>query len=65
MPGLLSWATDDLRTGYRATADLHARLGCDADEYRSLGHNTTPEVVANLTGWAGRLLDAAGAAWGA
>jgi pimeloyl-ACP methyl ester carboxylesterase len=58
MPGLLSWATDDHRTGYQATAELSARLGCDVEQYDSLGHETTPEVVANLTGWTGRLLGA-------
>ena len=56
MPGLLSWATDDHRTGYVATAALAQRLGCDAKQYSWLGHETTPEVVANLTAWAGRLL---------
>ena len=60
MPGLLSWARDDDRTGYEATAELSARLGCDAQQYDSLGHNTTPQVVANLTGWTGRLLDSRG-----
>jgi alpha-beta hydrolase superfamily lysophospholipase len=57
MPGLLSWATDDERTGYRATAALADRLGCDRKQYESLGHNTTGEVVAHLTGWAGRQRD--------
>ena len=57
MPGLLSWATDDQRTGYRATAELARRLGCDRKQYESLGHNTTVEVVAHLTGWAGQLRD--------
>ena len=56
MPGLLSWATDDHRTGYQRTAELCARLGCDSREYDSLGHNTTPEVVANLTRWSSALL---------
>ena len=57
MPGLLSWATDDHRTGYVVTADLCARLGCDAQQYDRLGHKTTGEVVADLTRWTGRLLD--------
>ena len=50
MPGLLSWATDDRRTGHQATAELSARLGCDVEQYGSLGHETTGEVVANLYG---------------
>ena len=58
MPGLLSWATDDGRTGYEATAELSARLGCDVQHYDSLGHKTTGEVVANLTRWTARLLGA-------
>jgi dienelactone hydrolase len=57
MPGLLSWATDDRRTGYRATAELCARLACDSTRYDSLGHNTTREVVDDLTAWARPLLD--------
>jgi pimeloyl-ACP methyl ester carboxylesterase len=57
MPGLLSWATDDRRTGYQATAALAARLGCDAHEYDALGHNTTEAVVAAMTGWTARLLE--------
>ena len=57
MPGLLSWSTDDDRVGYEATEELGARLRCDTIEYVGLGHNTSDEVVANLTGWAGRLLD--------
>ena len=56
MPGLLSWATDDQRTGYKATAELARRLGCDHKQYETLGHSTTGEVVAHLTGWAGQML---------
>ena len=56
MPGLLSWATDDRRTGYRATLELCERLGCDAKQYDALGHNTTPAVVDHLADWAGQLL---------
>ena len=57
MPGLLSWAKDDRRVGCEATAELGGRLGCDVVQYDDLGHNTTDEVVVNLTRWTGRLLD--------
>jgi predicted alpha/beta hydrolase family esterase len=57
MPGLLSWATDDHRTGHQVTAALAARLGCDAKQYDSLGHKTTLEVVGHLMGWSAQLLD--------